>query len=291
VEAYLAFIIDSAQEKDYLNNHHDYKKYPSPNRSHYQQWKVDNPSSVWNKPSFSSIFNNDSLLNQEIRTRATLKQQQTDLGTAYQTKVAEYQAAVAQNKPYFEYEQKRQQLLQLEELHTQPVVEVAPPPKKGARNLWGLLEPEQPAVNQLEQARQKLAQLKQLAQERRNIQVPTVDPTTIDNQAAIQKLIAVEQAKNKPVNTSVPDMLPERAEGWGKAWQHDTNALKAEGFENLAKHTEHAHAMGRWAGLAVALLGTGLTIQQFMQSKEAETAAQTRSLQLAQLRRQQGLGS
>jgi hypothetical protein len=286
VEAYLAFIIDSAQEKEFFKSNPQLN--PVTDKHLYQQWKVDNPSSVWNKPSLRSKFNTDSLLNQETRTRATLKQQQTDFETDYQTKVAEHQAKVAQNKPYFEYEQKRQHLIQLEDLHAQPVVEVATPPKKEVRNLWGLLEPEQPAVDERTQAQQKLEQLEKIKQTKEQVKAPTVE--VAKHQTAIDNLIAAEQAKQPAVTTAKPAKPLAEAEGWGKAWQHDTKALKTEGFEDLAKHTDHAHAMGRWAGLAVALLGTGLTIQQFMQSKEAETAAQTRAIQLAQLRQQQGLG-
>ena len=120
----------------------------------------------------------------------------------------------------------------------------------------------------------------------------TVEEAVRDRKIEKSKLEAEAKAKidaeyaAKPKGKAVHAPLDlKEAEGFGKAWQN-VDELKTKGFTELAEHSSNAKWAGIKAGGLTALIGTGLTIQQFMAAGKAQEASNARDAKIAKLRSQ-----
>ena len=141
----------------------------------------------------------------------------------------------------------------------------------------------------------KLAKLNQLEADMAKTP-PAIDESKLDAkqnkalEADVRAKITAEQAARDKVKVkvTVDPMDMKEAKGFGKAWQN-VDDLKAKGFTNLAEHSTNAKWAGIKAGGLTALIGTGLTIQQFMAAGKAQDITNARAARLDQLRQQQQL--
>jgi len=145
----------------------------------------------------------------------------------------------------------------------------------------------------LSEEKRKLTKLNQLETDMAKAP-PAIDESKLDAkqkkvlEADVRAKITAEQAARDKVKVkiAVDPMDIKDAKGFGKAWQN-VDDLKAKGFTNLAEHSTNARWAGFKAGALTALIGTGLTIHQFMEAGKAQDITNTRAARLDQLRRQQ----
>ena len=110
-----------------------------------------------------------------------------------------------------------------------------------------------------------------------------INPKQVEADAKIK---INEEYANQPKGKAVHAPLDlKEAEGFGKAWQN-VDELKTKGFTELAEHSSNAKWAGIKAGGLTALIGTGLTIQQFMAAGKAQEASNARDAKIAKLRSQ-----